>query len=104
MKKLDNVYELTPEIFKTLSSTGCSGRTMKKENDIIMMKNILRDVGYTGKAGRVSNRKTFFTILHPKLVEKTQSKTIDEVIESSDVSQGEGVKIIRLSNIFDIYT
>ena len=33
----DNVYEITPEINKALSDTGCTGKNMKNENDILMM-------------------------------------------------------------------
>ena len=44
----DDVYEITPEIHKALSSTLYTGETMKNENDILMLTNILRDVKYTG--------------------------------------------------------
>ena len=44
----DNVYDLTPEIYKALSYTGYNGDTMKNENDILMMYNIMNDLGYTG--------------------------------------------------------
>ena len=44
----DNVYEITPEIHKALSSTGYTGETMKNEYDILMMNNNLRDVNCTG--------------------------------------------------------
>ena len=51
----DNVYEITPEIHKALSSTLYTGETMKNENDILMLNNILRDVKYTGEQDRPSN-------------------------------------------------
>ena len=41
-------------------------KTMKNENDILMMDNIKSDLGYTGIGDRQSNRKTFFTITIPK--------------------------------------
>ena len=44
----DNVYDLTPEIYKALSFTGYDGKTMRNENDILMLNNIIRDLGYTG--------------------------------------------------------
>ena len=44
----DNIYDLTPEIYKALSYTGYTGNTMKNEADILMMNNIIRDLGYTG--------------------------------------------------------
>ena len=101
----DNVYELTPEIYKALSYTGYTGKTMKNENDILMMYNIINDLGYTGIGDRPSNRKTFFTITLPKLVEEFQNRTYEEITLDSDSDlQGERVKIIIPSNIIDIYT
>ena len=50
----DNIYDLTPEIYKALSCTGYTGKTMKKKKDILMMKNIVRDLGYTGVGDRDS--------------------------------------------------
>ena len=100
----DNVYDLTPEIYKALSDTGYTGKTMKNENDILMMNNIINDLGYTGIGDRPSKRKKFFTITLPKLVEEIQNETFEEITEDSDDLQGEGVKIIIPSNIIDIYT
>ena len=78
---------------------------MKNENDILMMYNIERSLGYTGIIDRPSLRKTFFTITLPKLVDEIQNKTFDEITLGSDSDlQGEGVKIIIPSNIIDIYT
>ena len=99
LKINDNVYEITPEIHEALSSTGYSGETMKSENDILMMNNILRDVKYTGIGDKITNRKTFFTITLPKLVEEIQNKTFNEIH-----LEGQGDKIIIPPNIFDIYT
>ena len=62
----DNDYELTPEIYKVPSYTGHTGNTMKNENDILMLNNIINDLGYTGDGNRDSKRKTFFTKLLPK--------------------------------------
>ena len=39
----DNIYILTPEIHKTLSSTSYSGKTGRNENDILVMNNIKND-------------------------------------------------------------
>ena len=80
----DNVFELTPEIYKALSATGYTGKTMKNENDILMMNNTIGDLGYTGGGDRKINRKIFFTTILPKLVEETQNKTFDEIIDSYD--------------------
>ena len=78
---------------------------MKDENDILMMKNIIRELGYTGLGDRNSNRKTFFTKTLPKSVEEIQNKTFEVIMENSDNDLlGEGVKTIIPSNITDIYT
>ena len=98
------VYELTPEIYKALTYTTYTGNTMKDENDILMMYNIIRDIGYNGIGDRDSKRKTFFTKKLPKLVENIQNKTFEDITDDSDGLQGEGLKIIIPSNIIDIYT
>ena len=46
------IYDLTPEIYKVLSDTGYTGKNMKIENDILMINNIIRDLGYTGDFDR----------------------------------------------------
>ena len=94
----DNIYEITPENHKALSSTGYTGESMKSENDIFMMNNILRDIKCTGIGDKKSNRKTFFTEL-PKKVNEIQNRTFDEI----DL-EGQGLKIIIPSNIIDIHT
>ena len=101
----DNIYDLTPEIFTALSYTGYDGKTIKKENDILMLNNIIRDLGYTGIGDNKSKRKTFLTESLPELVEEIQNRTYEEVTFNSDKNlQGEGVKIIIPSNIIDIYS
>ena len=100
----DNIYDITPEIHKALSSTTYTGRTKQNEDDILMMYNIKRDSGYTSRGDRQSNRKTFFTTTLPKLVEKIQNKTFDEITDDSDDLQGQGIKTPIPSNIIDIYT
>ena len=101
----DNIYDLTPEIYKALSDTGYTGKTMKNESDILMMNNIINDLGYTGFGDRDSKRKTFLTKTLPSLVEKIQNRTFDEIIDDPDSDlQGQGLKIIIPSNIIDIYT
>ena len=77
---------------------------MKNESDNLMMNNFINDLGYTGVGDKKSNRKTFFTKTFPELVEEIQNKTFEEITDSYDVSQGDGVKIIISSNIIDIYT
>ena len=100
----DNDFELTPEIYKTLSYTGYTGKTMKNENDILEMYNIINDLGYTGDVDRDSKRETFFTKILPKLVEDIQNRTFDEIIDDSDNLEGQGLKKIIPSNIIDSYT
>ena len=77
---------------------------MKNEDDILLMSNFIRDLGYTGKEDRRSNRKSFFTTTVLKLVDDIQKKTFDEITHDSDDLQGERVKVIIPSNIIDIYT
>ena len=77
---------------------------MKNENDILMLNNIIRDLGYTGLGDYTSKRKTFLTITLPKLVEEIQNRTYEEITDDSNDLQCEGVKIIIPSNIIDIYT
>ena len=104
MKINETVYELTPEIYKALTYTTYTGNTMKDENDILMMFNIIRDLGYNGIGDRDSKRKILFIKKLPKLVEDIQNKTFEEITDDSDDLQGDGVKIIIPSNIIDIYT
>ena len=87
-----------------LSDTGYTGKKMKNENDILMMYNIINDLGYTGIGDKPSKRKKFFTITLPKLVEEIQNKTYEEITDDSSDLEGQGVKIIIPSNIIDIYT
>ena len=101
---IDKIYDITPEIHKALSSTSNTGKTMKNENDILLMNNIIRDQGYTGRGDRHSKRKTFFTITLPELVDDIQNKILDGITDDSDDSKGEGVKIFIPSNIVDIHT
>ena len=101
----DNIYNIIPEIHKVLSSTSYTGRTMKNENDVLLRKNNIRDLGYTGRGDRQSNRKSFSTITLPKLVDVIQNKTFDEIKDDYDGLQGDGIrKIIILPNIIDIST
>ena len=94
MRVRDDDYELTPEIYKALSYTGYTGKTLKSENDILVMNNIIRDLGYTGFGDRPSIRKTFFTKTLPKLVEEIQNKTFNEIDLEGQIT----------SSIIDIYT
>ena len=57
----DDEYELTPEVYKALSYTEYTGKTMKNENDNLRMNKIMNDLGYTGVGDRDSKRKTFLT-------------------------------------------
>ena len=104
-KKNENVYELTPEIYKTLTYTTYNGSTLIDENEVLMMYNIKRDLGYNGIGDRDSKRKIIFTTKLPKLGNDIQTETSDEISDYSDGLQGEGIeKIILPSNIIDIYT
>ena len=92
-------------MYKALSYPRYNGKTMKNENDILMMDSIIRDLGYTGLGDRDSKRKTFFTKTFPKLAEELQNKTFNEITDDSNDLQGQGVhRIIIPYNIINIYT
>ena len=95
----DIIYDITPEIHKALSNTTYTGKTTKNEKDVLMMNNIVNDLGYTGIGDKKSNRKSFFTLTLPKLVEDVQNKTFNGI----DL-EGQGLKIIIPSNIINIHT
>ena len=99
-----NDYELTPEFYKALSYTGYIGENLKNENDILMLYNIIKDIGYTGIGDIKSKRKIFLTETLRKLADEIQKRTFEEINIDSDNLQGDGVKIIIPSNIIDIYT
>ena len=80
----DNVYHSTPKIYKASSYTRFPGETMKNENDILMLKNITNDLGYTGVGDKPSKSETFFTKTLPKLVEEIQNRTFQEITLDSD--------------------
>ena len=95
---------MTPEKYKALSYTGYTGKTMKNENDILMLFNFINGLGYTGRGDKKSKRKIFPTETLPKFVEEIQNRTFKEITDNSNDLQGEGVKIIIPSNIIVIYT
>ena len=100
----ENIYELTPEVYRALSNPLYTGDTMKNDDDLLMLYNILKDVKYTGIGDRPSNRKNFFTIELPKNFSEINNLRFNENIDDSDDLEGEGLKIIIPSNIIDIYT
>ena len=101
----DNIYDLTPEIYKALSYTGYTGNNMKNENDILMMNNFIKDLEYTGIGDKKSSRKLFFSKTLPNIFEDIQNRTFEEITDSSDDLRGHGVhKIIIPSNIIKTYT
>ena len=105
IKMKENIYELTPEVYKTLSNPLYTGNTMNNDGDFLMLYKILKDVKYTGSGDRPSNGKKFFTIDFPKKVSEIQNIRFDENTDDSGSDlQGEGVKIIIPSNKIVIYT
>ena len=100
IKIKDNIYELTPQVYKALSNPLYTGKTMKNDNGFLMLYNILKDLGYAGVKDRPSNRKSFFTIDLPKRVSEINNIRFIENTDDSDSDlQVEGVKIIIPSNI-----
>ena len=105
IKVTENIYELTPEIYKVVTYPTYDGKTLKNDDDFVMLYNILKNLGYTGNKDRPSYRKKFFTIDLPKKVSEIHNIRFGENTDDSDSDiQGEGVEIIILSNIIDIYT
>ena len=100
----ENIHDLTPEIYRALSSTSNTGKTMKNKDDNLTKYNIAKDLGYTVVGDKKSTRKTFCTITLPNLVDDFQNKTFDENTDDSDDLQGEGLKIIKPTNKIDMYT
>ena len=103
--RMNDIYDLTPKIYKALSSTAYSGKTMKEGNDILMKNIIKNGLNYTGVGDKSSKRKKFLPITLPRMVEDIQNRTFEEIIDNSDKLEGQGVKkVIISSNIVDIYT
>ena len=60
----DNVCEVTDEIHIVLSSTGYTGKSMKRFSDFLTLQNKLNEVWYTGIADENSKCKTIFRDIH----------------------------------------
>ena len=104
MKINENIYKLTPQVFKPLTDPLYTGNAMNNDNDFLMLCNILKDVNYTGTGDRPSNRKKFSTIELLKKVSEIQNMIFKENIDDSEDLEGEGLKIIIQPNIIDNYT
>ena len=62
MKTGDNEYDSNPEIHKALSSTGCTGKTMEKDSDNLLINTIKNDLLYTGIGEKSTKPKNIFQI------------------------------------------
>ena len=62
MKLGDKEYDSNPEIHKALSSTGCTGKTMKKDSDILLITTTKIDLIYTSIGKKLSKPKKIFQI------------------------------------------
>ena len=56
----DDVYDLSPETHKALSSTSYTGKFMRDEENLRTLYNILKDVGYTGIGDRSSKHEKIY--------------------------------------------
>ena len=74
IKTKDIVCILSPELYKVLFPTGYASKSTKKDNDVLMLNNIIKVTGYTRIGDRDSARKTFFTVGLPKMVAKIEPK------------------------------
>ena len=105
IKIKEHIFELTPEIYEALTHATYDGESMKNKNDILLMYNIIGDLGYSAIEDRDSKRKTFFTKKLSKLAEEIQNRSFEEItLDSDNDLEGRGVKIVIPSNIIDIYT
>ena len=104
MKINENIYKLTPQVFRALTDPFYTGNTMKNDDDFLLLYNILKDVNYTGNRDCPSNRKKLFTINLPKNVSQIQNiRFFGNTDDSVSDLEGQGVKIIIPSNIIVIY-
>ena len=53
----ENVYEVTPEIHKALSSPGYTSRASNKESDFLILNKHANDSSYTDVGDKKSERK-----------------------------------------------
>ena len=67
---------------KALSSTGFSGKIMKKDSVFLTLNNITKDIGYTGIGDRPYKRKMFLL--------KGLLETVAE-IQSRNLCEGESI-------------
>ena len=70
----DNVYDSTPEIYKALSYRGYTGNTMKNENDILMLNNIINDLDYAALEIEIQNEKHFSQKLFQNWLRRFKTK------------------------------
>ena len=56
----NNIYDLTPEMYKVLSSTSYNVKTMKSETNILMMNNIINDLDYSDVGDKSAKNKYIF--------------------------------------------
>ena len=56
----DSVYDLTPEIHKTLPTTVYDGRSMKEQSGFLFLNNDIEDIAYTNLEDKRSERINCF--------------------------------------------
>ena len=87
-------FELTPEIYKCLS-TGYTGSKMGKDSDIFICNNILKYVEYRDDGDR---DRAYKKLLRDELPQKI---AINETELDFDDLQCEGMKVFIPSNVID---
>ena len=102
IKIIDNFQELTDGIRKALSSTGYSGKSMKKDSETLMLNIIKNDIGCTPIGDITSKRKAFPLEVLPQEIEEFQSRSLNE--EKSVDLQSERRKVTIPLNIIYIWT
>ena len=92
-----NIYEFTPEIYKSLSRSNYTGKSMRSEYHKKTLYDFLTDIEYNGQGDEQTSQSKFFK----RLINKYRNIKKEEPIDL----KGRGVeKIIIPSNIIDIYT
>ena len=76
MKINDIVYDSSPAIHKAQSSTGYTGKSMRKDGDISITNNFKNDLVYTDDGYQLPERKIFLSIDIPEKVAGIESKIV----------------------------
>ena len=89
-------------MLEALSSSGYTGKRMKKDSDLLLLNSIINDIKYTSIGKKTSKRKTFILGDPAEKFKEIESR-IESENESNDL-EGLGVKNKIQSKVIDIWT